>query len=138
MWSFRNKNAPVEQSLTEPTQQRAWVVWLLSIVTFFLTVAIVLGLFWAGRWVVQRFTKEPASAPTKGMPAASNERSGDNQAAPNASTPSSGSSSNPSNPPASTPPSTPSNNTQQTTPSTPTPPVTGPSTLVNTGPDSDE
>jgi len=134
MWSFRNKNASTEQSLSEPAPQRTWLVWLLSIVTFFITVAIVLGLFWAGRWVVQRFTKEPTPAPTKGIPAVSNERSGDSQAAPNASTPSSSSSSNP---PASTPSSSPSN-TQQTAPSTPTSPVTGPSTLVNTGPDSDE
>lgn len=132
MWSFRNKNASTEQSLSEPAPQRTWMVWLLSIATFFLTVAIVLGLFWAGRWVVQRFTKEPTPAPSKGIPAVSNERSGENQTAPNTSKPSS---SNSSNQPSNTPPAT-SNNTQQTT--TPTPPVTGPSTLVNTGPDSDE
>lgn len=131
MWSFRNKNASTEQSLTEPAQQRTWVVWLLSVATFFLTVAIVLGLFWAGRWVVRKFTQEPASAPTKGAPAVSNEREGSNkQAAPSTTTSNSGSTGG------TTPPA--SSSTQQTPTATPTTPAPAPSTLVNTGPDSDE
>ena len=126
----------VEQKMTEPHQQSAWLIWLLSIVTFFLTVAIVLGLFWAGRWVVHRFTK--TSTPTV-VPVANNTR---DQAQTRSGISTGDGTNSGTTPPSSNPSS--SNPTQTKPAPTPTPAVTPPATtpaptnLVNTGPSSDE
>lgn len=128
MGLFRNKSESTEVMVTEPVQQRAWLVWLLSIVTFFLTVAIVLGLFWAGRWVVHQFTKQPTTTPVA-APVKQNE-SGISNTREGAAKPTT---------PSTSAPATATGTVQPTPPAsaTTTPPAT-PSALVNTGPDSDE
>lgn len=62
MWSFRRKkaqesNLPAEiseyyQAENKSRLNRAWV---LSVVTFLVTTLIVLGLFFGGRWIYERF-----------------------------------------------------------------------------------
>lgn len=48
-------------------RDRMWVVWLLSGATFLVTVLVVLGLFWGGRWVYREITKDdqPATVTTE-------------------------------------------------------------------------
>jgi cytoskeletal protein RodZ len=127
------KKQEVDQKVVEPHQQSGWLVWLLSIVTFFLTVAIVLGLFWAGRWVVHRFTKK--STPT--TPTISNTRSqtGGGSSAGNSGTTGNNGSGSTTTPPSSSSQSKP---TPTTPPATNNTAPTTPPNLVNTGPDSDE
>jgi cytoskeletal protein RodZ len=139
----RDKEESTEAPITEPTQQKGWMVWLLSVVTFFLTVAIVLGLFWAGRWVVHQFAKEPPATPTKPIAPddATVNNTRDNAARTAPDTSANNSSNTPSNnnaaPAAPTTPTPPAATSQSTSTTPTTTPTTGP-TLVNTGPDSDE
>lgn len=119
-------------------RDRMWVVWLLSGVTFIITVVAVLGLFWAGRWTVKKIAgndekktgttiqeanpeQEQQTAQGDGHQAAQND--------PSTSAPA----------PSTTAPSTPA--APATTAQTPsTTPQTGPATaeLPHTGPSSDE
>lgn len=47
-------------------RDRMWVVWLLSGATFLITVLVVLGLFWAGRWAYREIIQDdkPATVTT--------------------------------------------------------------------------
>ncbi len=135
MWSFRKKDE-LETSTEEPTstQQNMWLVWLLSIATFVLTVLIVLGLFWGGRWVVHQFTKKSTTT-TQKAPAVSNDRKTADKVPNN-------NSGNPTNNPQSAGQNTPKP-TPAPVPPTPAPqptpiPQPAPTNLVNTGPTSDE
>lgn len=145
MWPF-NRNNKSTNSLKEkvsPTavkdyyqaagSRKGWVVWLLSIAAFLITLIIVLSLFWVGRfaWQKIRGTDDNKSTPaSQGQNAPSDEQEAQKQNENNGdSAPSS-----PAPQPAPAPQPTP----------TPTPaptPVTGDSqtgTLPNTGPSSDE
>ncbi|MEO5627529.1 MAG: hypothetical protein ABIQ89_01415 [Candidatus Saccharimonadales bacterium] len=138
MWPFnRKKNS--EDSLKDKVSPKAvkeyyeaggnrqgWVVWLLSIAAFLVTLLIVLGLFWAGRWTWHKLT----DSSSKNEPATTQLKSGDQEQSPAKNeTPSDDSGdntgSNSGNPTA--PTSTPS----------PAPAPAGPA-LPNTGPASDE
>jgi cytoskeletal protein RodZ len=135
MWLFGKKQEEtVSKTAAAPGQPRMWTVWLLSIATFIVTILIVLGLFWAGRWIVHQFTKQPAPTPTKtGQNTSTNNRG----AAPapqaqsgttNNSGTSSGSSSSTSPTTTPAPNSSPSSNSSSQTSQN----------LVNTGPTSDD
>ena len=119
---FNKKTKTVTTGMA-PARQNMWVVWLLSIITFIVTVLIVLGLFWAGRWAVRQFTKDPA--PAKPAAGISTEDKDTNKNTTN----NRGSNTAPStnNPPVTPPP-------VSTTPR----PVAPSKDLVNTGPTSDE
>jgi cytoskeletal protein RodZ len=102
--------------------QRMWLVWLLSVGTFIITVVIVLGIFWAGRWVVHQLTKPKTPAPTTVQQTTANNRQ-------NADT-------RGQSPPAKTNDSTTKTSTTATPAATPTP-ANSSTDLVKTGPDSD-
>lgn len=46
--------AEIKQYYQSERRDRMWVVWLLSGATFVITVLIVLGLFWGGRWAYNK------------------------------------------------------------------------------------
>ena len=136
MWSFRKKQQSTKTKVTAPAQQSMWKIWLLSIGTFVLTVLIVLGVFWVGRWVVHQFTKKSTTTTVQVQPATSTSDKNKTNASSNTGSTNSSSSS-----------STGSNNSSPTTTNQPaattpapasTTPSTSHSTLVNTGPTSDE
>lgn len=49
-------------------RDRMWVVWLLSGATFIVTVLVVLGLFWGGRWAWQRVNNDEPQTETASQP----------------------------------------------------------------------
>ena len=111
--------------------ERMWLVWLLSILTFVITVIIVLALFWVGRWAIHQITKSKLQpntvTPTVQQPSSNTRQNG---AASTNSSPTAGSSNTSGAPVVTpTPASATATNTTQPTPSTPS--------LVKTGPDSD-
>lgn len=73
MWSFKRKPkqtpaSPVSEETkayyqSESKDNRARV-WVLSILTFILTLVIILGLFWAGRGLYRYFNKPDALTPS--------------------------------------------------------------------------
>ncbi|MEI7682858.1 MAG: hypothetical protein WCJ24_00985 [Candidatus Saccharibacteria bacterium] len=120
MWPFNRSNQSATTSdakdyYKSARPQRMWLVWLLSIATFIFTALIVLGIFWAGRWAVHKFTKSKVVAPKVQKTGTNNQ---------NNPTTNVGSST--------VKTSTPTPNT------TPQPATTNSSKLVNTGPTSDE
>ena len=133
MWSFRKKNKQTDNQSVSASRQPMWLIWLLSIVTFIVTVLIVLGLFWLGRWALQRVKNDDKSRPqtvqeqkdnTDAQPGVNNDREEDRTGVNNT-------------PPAPTTPSTPAT-PPPTTPNTGETPAPTPTTLFNTGPSSDE
>jgi hypothetical protein len=128
-------NAQVPAEIREYYQaekrDRMWVVWLLSGATFIVTVLVVLGLFWGGRWTYHKIKgdNKPATqtATTEDKPAEQKQE----QSKPQGTDSNSGASGTTNTTPA---PSTSAPSTSATTPKT------GPSasTLVNTGPTSDD
>lgn len=134
-----NKQKPLKTGVPTPNQQTGWVVWLLSIATFVVTVLIVLGLFWAGRWVVHRVTKKSTpSATVTTVKVTAPSQTGvatDGRSTTNSGQPA------PATNPTSAPTSAQTSNTNSSSTSAPTAstPKANPSgTLVNTGPTSDE
>lgn len=133
MWSLRNKQQEVKDYYQATAGKNMWMVWLLSAITFVGTILVVLGLFWAGRWIYQKVTapdNQPATTETQpndqSADSSSNGQNQGDQAQNNPDQPSSptpGSGAAPSTPPAPTPTTT---------------PQTGPNELVRTGPSSDE
>ncbi len=116
MWPF-NRKAEDTETDTVPEEikdyyqaekrGRMWTTWLLSAATFVVTVLVVVGLFWAGRWTYNRVTNgtdqpqpevtvtqepaqepdqkpsdEPQSQPPADQPAEQPEQPGQSAAAP--------------------------------------------------------
>ncbi len=128
MWLFKRSGKEISTGVPSETNvQPMWLIWLLSAVTFVVTVLIVLGLFWGGRWAINRFTKKPTPATTTVQKPAANKPQSTN-----------GISSNGSSKPTPTPPTNPTPKPTTPTPAPANTPSTGPSTLVRTGPTSDE
>lgn len=141
MWPFnRNQNTTNLKDKVSPTavkeyyqavgSQQSWLTWVLSIAAFIITLLIVLGLFWGGRWAWNRLNSDDKPATTTQEQAASGdqeesaERQGNNNSGSN--TPN-------------TTPNTPAPAPQtQPTPAPTTTPQTGGSDLPATGPTSDE
>lgn len=130
MWLFKRSGKEMNTGVPSETNvQPMWLIWLLSAGTFVVTVLIVLGLFWGGRWVINRSTKKPTPATPVVQKPAANKSQGINGISSNGSSkPAPTSSTNPAPKPTTTAP----------TPAPATTPSTGPSTLVRTGPTSDE
>jgi len=133
MWSLRNKSEQIKNDVMVPIRQNQGLIWLLSAGTFILTVLIVLGLFWAGRWALHKVTDEPlVKAPAPGI---SNDRGTTSTTPPVAKdgvNNNRGAHTTPT--PATTPVAPqPATSTPTTQASQPTP-----STLINTGPTSDD
>ncbi|HSX23733.1 MAG TPA: hypothetical protein VLE74_01405 [Candidatus Saccharimonadales bacterium] len=71
IWPFnRNKDqsAEVPQEVQDYYQsenrERSWVAWLLATGTLLVTVVVVLGLFYGGRWGYRKLKHQPAKTPT--------------------------------------------------------------------------
>lgn len=131
MWSLKGKQQEVKDYYQATAGNNMVMVWLLSAITFVATILVVLGLFWAGRWIYQKVT-----APDKNQPAVTENQPSeqppqDEQPSTN---PGADSGANPS---PSTPTPSPTPAPTQPTPPTTTP-QTGPTELVQTGPSSDE
>lgn len=135
MWSFKKKQQEVKDYYQATAGNNMWMVWLLSAITFVATILIVLGLFWAGRWVYQKATNsdkdQPATTETNQPSEQTEQPSGDQPSQDSGQQPSGGNNGGSNTPTTPTPTPAPS-----TPPSTT--PQTGPSELVQTGPSSDE
>jgi len=132
MWSpKRNKQVGTAKPVPkeEYQKQRMWLVWLVSIATFVLTVLIVLGVFWLGRWGWHQVHHKQKPVPVTTQPAV---KAGDSQ---NANSGAAKTTSGTNSAPASNAPATISTGPASTPPATTS---TSPQKLVNTGPDSDE
>ncbi len=119
-------------------RDRMWVVWFLSAATFVVTVFVVLGLFWGGRWVYREIKGDDKDQTVATQEDASDQENINSQGT---HTDSSNDSSTQQQTPATTTPAQPQPDPtpQQTTPTTT--PTTGPTTpevLPATGPSSDE
>lgn len=133
MWSFKKKQQEVKDYYQATAGNNMWMVWLLSAITFVATILIVLGLFWAGRWVYQQATNNDKDQPatTETNQPSEQQGQGSEQPTPDPSQGQSGSNNGDNSAP-STPTPTPAPTTPNTTPQT------GPTELVQTGPSSDE
>lgn len=152
MWPFnRDKQAGDLKEKVAPTavkeyyqaggKQQTWVIWLLSIATFIVTLLIVLGLFWAGRWVWNQVTEEDQPAQTTQEQSTEHQQEAQQRSGSGGQSDGQNSGGSPSAPAPSSP-GTPSPTSPNTSPSpAPAPsagmPATGDS-LPATGPTSDE
>lgn len=61
-----------------PPNERPWMAWILSFVTLLVTVLVVIGLFYGGRWLYRKATHKPAKvATTQNQPESTPEESKD-------------------------------------------------------------
>lgn len=61
-----------------PPRERNWMAWLLSLVTLLVTVAVIVGLFYGGRWVYRKATgNNNKQATTQNTPASTHEEDED-------------------------------------------------------------
>ena len=144
MWPFnrRKKSSNNLKERVSPTavkeyyqaagSRQSWIIWVLSIGTFILTLLIVLLLFWGGRWVWQKISDSSDDKPTTTQEQSSDltedktKRQGDDNTGSDVPAPA----------PSPTPQPTPAPTTPPTQNQRPTTPVTG--DLPHTGPSSDE
>lgn len=152
-WPWRRRAAN-QKSMPEEVKDyyrverrdRMWLVWLLSLITFFGTVAVVLLLFWGGRWAYnQIWGDDTPQAGNQATPSSASDAQ-DQQTARRAAEGSSDGNANDQNSGSAGSQSSQGGASQGTTTQTydgtqtGTTPNTGPSqpeTLVNTGPDGD-
>lgn len=140
MWPFnRNKNSAdnlkdkvsptaVKEYYQAAGNRQPWMVWLISIATFLITLIIVLLLFWGGRWVWNKIDNNDDNKATPATQTDKTEEEGANNQPENNPTPSTSA-------PAPTPAPAPA--PQPTPTTTPSTGATNSEHLPNTGPDVD-
>lgn len=137
-WPFHRRNSQTTDSSIPPEVQeyykaehreRMWLAWLVAFLTLIVTIAVVLGLFFGGRWVYRKTTHQNNKHTTSKKAGTSKQPSSQSKegAKPNQSTPSK--TNTPSQTPGTniTPPTSTPNSASQSATGT-----TGP--LTNTGP----
>jgi len=139
IWPFnRNKQddngnvpAEVKQYYQAERRERVGLAWLLAAGTLIVTVLVVLGLFFGGRWIYRQVTDDkPASTATEQQENNNNQNQGQSQGQSDSNN--NGQTTNPNQPTPTTPQQTPQPNTDNSNGSTPT---TG--EVPRTGPDLD-